>query len=99
MRTDLLSLKITQLLRAAMQAPSRTFIDIAKEQDRMEVVLTFKNRLIHYYEKFVFVNEGLTAKSTQGGAEWYQMRLSLLEKYARYNVKNLVLCKIFQKQN
>ena len=48
------------------------------------VVLTCKDRLIHYYEKFGFVNEGLAAKSTHGGAEWYQMRLSLLEKYARY---------------
>ena len=53
------------------------FIDIAKEQGRMGVVLTCKDRLIHYYEKFGFVNEGLTAKSTHGGAEWYQMRLYL----------------------
>ena len=45
------------------------FIDIAKEQGRMGVVLTCKDRLIHYYEKFGFVNEGLTAKSTHGGAE------------------------------
>ena len=44
------------------------------------VVLTCKNRLIHYYEKFGFVNEGQTAKSTHGGAEWYQMRLYLLEE-------------------
>ena len=56
------------------------FIDIAKEQGRMGVVLTCKNRLIHYYEKFGFVNEGQTAKSTHGGAEWYQMRLYLLEE-------------------
>ena len=56
------------------------FIDIAKEQGRMGVVLTCKDRLIHYYEKFGFVNEGLTAKSTHGGAEWYQMRLYLLEE-------------------
>ena len=46
----------------------------------MGVVLTCKDRLIHYYEKFGFVNEGLTAKSTHGGAEWYQMRLYLLEE-------------------
>ena len=68
------------------------FIDIAKEQGRIGVVLTCKDRLIHYYEKFGLVNEGLAAKSTHGGAEWYQMRLSLLDT----NVKNLDLCKIFQ---
>ena len=51
-------------------------IAIAKEQGRMGVVLTCKGRLIRYYEKFGFVNEGLTAKSTHGGAEWYQMRLT-----------------------
>ena len=56
------------------------FIDIAKKQGRIGVVLTCKDRLIHYYEKFGFVNEGLTAKSTHGGAEWYQMRLYLLEE-------------------
>ena len=52
------------------------FITIAREQGRMGVVLTCKDRLIHYYEKFGFVNEGLTAKSSHGGVEWYQMRLT-----------------------
>ena len=56
------------------------FIAIAKEQGRMGVVLTCKDRLIRYYEKFGFVNEGLTAKSTHGGAEWYQMRLTFEER-------------------
>ena len=32
------------------------------------------------YEKFGFVNEGLTAKSSHGGAEWYQMRLTFEER-------------------
>ena len=50
------------------------FITIAREQGRMGVVLTCKDRLIRYYEKFGFVNEGLTAKSTHSGVEWYQMR-------------------------
>ncbi len=54
----------------------RCFIDTAKEQGRLGVVLTCKDRLIRYYEKFGFVNEGLTAKSTHGGVEWYQMRLT-----------------------
>ena len=52
------------------------FITIAREQGRMGVVLTCKDRLIRYYEKFGFVNEGLTAKSTHGGVQWYQMRLT-----------------------
>lgn len=56
------------------------FITIAKEQGRMGVVLTCKDKLIHYYEKFGFVNEGLTAKSTHGGVEWYQMRLTFKER-------------------
>ncbi len=55
------------------------FITIAREQGRMGVVLTCKDRLIRYYEKFGFVNEGLTAKSSHGGAEWYQMRLTFEE--------------------
>ena len=54
----------------------RRFITIAREQGRMGVVLTCKDRLIRYYEKFGFVNEGLTAKSSHGGVEWYQMRLT-----------------------
>ena len=54
----------------------RQFITIAREQGRMGVVLTCKDRLIRYYEKFGFVNEGLTAKSSHGGVEWYQMRLT-----------------------
>lgn len=52
------------------------FITIAREQGRMGVVLTCKDKLIHYYEKFGFVNEDLTAKSSHGGVEWYQMRLT-----------------------
>ena len=52
------------------------FITIARDQGRMGVVLTCKDRLIRYYEKFGFVNEGLTAKSSHGGVEWYQMRLT-----------------------
>ena len=56
------------------------FITIAREQGRMGVVLTCKDRLIRYYEKFGFVNEGLTAKSSHGGAEWDQMRLTFEER-------------------
>ena len=44
------------------------------EQGRLGLVLTCKERLIHYYAKFGFVNEGISS-SNHGGAVWYQMRL------------------------
>ena len=49
-------------------------ISDAREQGRDGVVLTCKERLIHYYEKFGFKSEGVTDKSTHGNVEWYQMR-------------------------
>ncbi|MBR1724572.1 MAG: GNAT family N-acetyltransferase [Ruminococcus sp.] len=52
------------------------FIAAAREQGRSGVVLTCKDRLVRYYEKFGFVNEGLTEKSTHGGVDWNQMRLT-----------------------
>lgn len=50
------------------------FIEAARLQNRRGVVLTCKARLIHYYEKFGFVNEGVS-ESEHGNVEWYQMRL------------------------
>ena len=47
----------------------------AKAQGRKGLVLTCKDRLVHYYAKFGFVNEG-TSGSTHGGVVWYQMRLT-----------------------
>ncbi len=47
----------------------------AKAGGRAGVVLTCKERLIPYYERFGFRNEGLSA-STHGGETWYQMRLT-----------------------
>ena len=46
----------------------------AREQGRKGVVLTCKERLIHYYAKFGFVNEGVS-ESVHGNVVWYQMRL------------------------
>lgn len=46
----------------------------AREQGRRGCVLTCKERLIHYYERFGYVNCGVSA-SEHGGAEWYDMRL------------------------
>lgn len=50
-------------------------IEDARKQGRKGLVLTCKDRLIPYYSKFGFVNEGETAKSTHGGVKWNQMRL------------------------
>ena len=52
----------------------RRVIEDAKKQKRRGLVLTCKETLIPYYEKFGFVNEGLS-KSVHGNAVWYQMRL------------------------
>lgn len=39
-------------------------------------MLTCKERLVPYYAKFVFVDEGVSEKSTHGNVVWHQMRLS-----------------------
>ncbi|MBQ9931959.1 MAG: GNAT family N-acetyltransferase [Firmicutes bacterium] len=46
----------------------------AKDQARKGLVLTCKEHMIHYYEKFGFVNEGVSP-SVHGNVRWYQMRL------------------------
>ena len=46
----------------------------ARAQGRKGLVLTCKEKLLHYYAKFGFVNEGVSA-STHGGVVWYQKRL------------------------
>ena len=52
-------------------------IDDAKAQGRSGLVLTCKDKLVDYYAKFGFVNEGKSDKSLHGGVEWLQMRLYL----------------------
>lgn len=47
----------------------------ARAQGRKGCVLTCKAALVHYYEKFGYINEG-RSDSTHGGAEWYDMRLT-----------------------
>ncbi len=47
----------------------------AKEQGRKGLVLTCKERLIPYYSKFGFRNEGIS-QSVHGNVVWYQMRLT-----------------------
>lgn len=54
----------------------RRAIDDARKQGRKGLVLTCKERLIHYYAKFGFVDEGVSEKSTHGNVVWHQMRLT-----------------------
>ena len=53
----------------------RRVIDDAKAQGRKGCVLTCKEKLLHYYGKLGFVNEGVS-QSTHGGVVWYEMRLT-----------------------
>ena len=50
-------------------------ISDARTQGRKGLVLTCKDKLVHYYAKFGFVSEGVSG-STHGSAVWYQMRLT-----------------------
>lgn len=47
----------------------------AKTQGRKGLVLTCKDKLVHYYSKFGFIDEGISSKSTHGNVKWHQMRL------------------------
>ena len=53
----------------------RRAIDEAKEQGRKGVVLTCKDKLLPFYARLGFVDEGITDKSTHGNAVWHQMRM------------------------
>lgn len=61
--------------RGCMEYLMKHVIEEVKAQHRKGLVLTCKDRLVHYYEKFGFVNEGIS-ESTHGGAIWYDMRLT-----------------------
>lgn len=49
-------------------------IKVSKEEGRRGIILTCKEGLIHYYERFGYVNKGVS-KSVHGGAKWYDMIL------------------------
>lgn len=51
----------------------------AKQQGRKGLVLTCKEKLVSYYAKFGFLDEGVSEKSTHGNVEWHQMRLAFDE--------------------
>lgn len=52
----------------------RRVIADAKAQGRDGLVLTCKDRLVHYYAKLGFMDEGVS-ESSHGGVVWHQMRL------------------------
>ncbi|RHR85447.1 GNAT family N-acetyltransferase [Roseburia sp. AF15-21] len=58
----------------AEQLLKRAIAD-AKAQGRKGLVLTCKDKLIHYYAKFGFENEGVS-ESAHGDVVWNQMRLT-----------------------
>lgn len=51
-------------------------IEDAKAHKRKGLVLTCKDKLVHYYSKFGFVDEGIS-NSKHGGVVWHKMRLTL----------------------
>ena len=51
-------------------------ISDARQQNRKGLVLTCKDKLVHYYARFGFVDEGVSDKSTHGNVVWHQMRLT-----------------------
>lgn len=53
----------------------RRAIEDAKQQGRKGLVLTCKEKLLSYYAKFGFFDEGVSEKSTHGNVVWHQMRL------------------------
>lgn len=61
--------------RGCAEQVLRQVIADAKDQNRKGLVLTCKDRLVHYYAKFGFVNEGVS-ESVHGNVTWYQMRLT-----------------------
>lgn len=54
----------------------RQFSAFGKSEEKAQILLTCKAHLIHYYEKFAYVNDG-PSESVHGGAQWYDMTLKL----------------------
>ena len=52
----------------------RRVVEDTKKDGRKGIVLTCKDKLVSFYEKIGFVNEGLS-ESTHGNAIWYNMRM------------------------
>ena len=54
----------------------KQFIQVARSSGKEKVILTCKDRLVHYYESFGFENSGIS-KSVHGGSKWFDMTLVL----------------------
>jgi len=54
------------------------FIEEVRQNKKEKVLLICKDYLIPYYEKLGFIHAGLS-RSTHGGAEWHEMRLSFTQ--------------------
>ena len=52
------------------------FVQTAKSLGKRNVILTCKERLISYYERFGYVSNGIS-KSAHGGTQWFDMTLAL----------------------
>lgn len=52
------------------------FINEAKNNNKKKILLTCKEHLIHYYEKFGYINE-CVSESEHGNAKWYDMSLEI----------------------
>lgn len=52
----------------------KSFIELSKKRGKSGMVLTCKDYLVHYYEKFGFKHEGVS-NSSHGGAKWNDMIL------------------------
>jgi len=50
-------------------------IEECRMNGRKGIVLACKDYLIHYYEKFGFIDEGIS-ESTYGNAVWHEMRIT-----------------------
>ena len=50
----------------------RSLINLTRKRGKKGLVLTCKDYLIHYYEKFGYKNMGVS-KSCHGGAKWNDM--------------------------
>ena len=56
-------------------------IEDARKKGRKGLILTCKDRLIHYYAKFGYKNMGVS-ESVHGGAVWYDMILEFEDEKA-----------------
>ena len=54
----------------------KAYIDFARGENKEAILLTCKDDLVPFYQRFGYVNEGLS-QSSHGGAVWYDMRLNL----------------------